>query len=133
MNRAVLQRRGRVAVMRLTGEPVATIAEALGVSTSTVYRDLTVLSHALAGDGSGPASEAVEAELHGGVPRALAAAARRLAVVVDDPGTTPSELQAVSRELRITMGQIRAVAGGREEDGIDELSAARERRRSGMG
>lgn len=55
--------------------------------------------------------------------------AQRLASLIDD-ATTTRESAPVSRELRLVMEQIRTGAMLSENDPLDELSAARERRRS---
>ena len=56
--------------------------------------------------------------------------AQRLASLIDN-ATTTRESAPVSRELRLVMEQIRTGAMLTEADPLDELSAARERRRSG--
>ena len=56
--------------------------------------------------------------------------AQRLADLLDG-ATGPREVAPVSRELRLVLEQIRSGAVLTEADPLDELSAKRERRRSG--
>lgn len=56
--------------------------------------------------------------------------AQRLASIIDEAKGT-REVAPVSRELRLVMEQIRSGAVLAEADPLDELSAQRERRRSG--
>jgi hypothetical protein len=63
---------------------------------------------------------------------ALAAAALALARVIDAPGSATSKAM-VAKELRETLAALRALAPPkREQDTLDEIAAAREKRRASV-
>jgi hypothetical protein len=60
----------------------------------------------------------------------LAAAARRLAELVDDPHTRPTAAAMCARELRECLGRLRELAPPEViRDGLDDLAGRRARRR----
>jgi hypothetical protein len=65
---------------------------------------------------------------------ALAAAAVALAEILDDGHNSATSRSMVAKELRETLSCLRALAPPkREQDTVDEIAAAREKRRASAG
>lgn len=58
----------------------------------------------------------------------LEALRARLEGVVSDPSTTPRDLAAVSREYRIVVEKIAALAPSQARSPLDEIAARRQKR-----
>jgi hypothetical protein len=64
----------------------------------------------------------------------LAAAALALAEILDDSDNSATSRSMVAKELRETLACLRALAPPkREQDTLDEIAAAREKRRASAG
>ena len=121
----VAQRRGKVAMLLSLGLSRDAAAERLGVSRSTIARDVQGIVEAI-GQSAGDLEQiAAQGDRLAALQHLRQILAREI-----DAGPEPRDLAALSRRMMLVLQELEGLDSGEEADVVDDLTARRQARRA---
>ena len=121
----VAQRRGKVAMLLTLGLSRDDVAGRLGVSRSTVARDVQGIVEAI-GQSAGDLEQiAAQGDRTAALQHLRQILAREI-----DAGPEPRDLAALSRRMMLVLAELEGLDTGEEADVVDDLTARRAARRA---
>ena len=121
----VAQRRGKVAMLLSLGLSRDDVAGRLGVSRSTVSRDVQGIVEAI-GQSAGDLEQiAAQGDRTAALQHLRQILAREI-----DAGPEPRDLAALSRRMMLVLAELEGLDTGEEADVVDDLTARRAARRA---